>query len=83
MNLEKSNDEKKPEKKNSTDFQENAKKASFSQTPQPSLKDVSNDVVKIIEEEISHMAGANKQIQKRSPFFFGVKKIKFHFIFQI
>lgn len=71
MNLEKSN-ENKQEKRNSTELQENVKKASFSQTPQPSLKNVSNDMVKIIEEEISHIADANKQTKKHSTLFFGV-----------
>ena len=74
MNLEKTN-QKKSEIINSSENQDNPnlrKRSSFSQTPQPSLKDVSNDRVKIIEEELNQIAGANK-LTKESPLFFGVK----------
>lgn len=70
MNLEKSSNHN-SEKKNSVDNTDMGKKTSFSQTPQPSLKNVSNDMVKIIEDEISQVADSNKQ-KKNSPFIFGV-----------
>lgn len=73
MNLEKSN-EKKDEITKSTEAPQNPKKTSFSQTPQPSLKNVNHDKVKIIEEEISQIADAKKQTKQRSPLFFGVKQ---------
>ena len=72
MNLEKSN-ENKTEKK-STENTDLNKKNSYSHTPQPSMKNVSNDMVKIIEEEINHIADTNKERKKMRTYFFGVNK---------
>lgn len=73
MNLEKSNENNKMDKKNSIDNTDLPKRTSFSQTPQPSLKNVNNDMVRIIEEEINHIADANKQTKRQTTYFFGVK----------
>jgi len=87
MNLEKSNSisnesnknpeiskKVKTEKKYSLDNSDLNKRSSFSQTPQPSLKNVSNDMVKIIEEEINSIADVNKEKKKHTTIIFGVNK---------
>ncbi len=72
MNLEQAN-ENKNIKKSSMDNTDLNKKGSYSHTPQPSLKNVSNDMVKIIEDEINHIVDSNKQTKKLRTYFFGVK----------
>ena len=70
MNLKKSSDNK-AENKNSLDHADLNKRISFSQTLQPSLKNIYKDMVKIIEEEINQVADSNK-LNKHITFIFGV-----------
>lgn len=51
---------------------ETIKKVNYSQTPQPSLKNVSNDMVKLIETEINHIPEKKKETKKLRTYFFGV-----------
>ena len=70
MNLKKSSDYK-AENKNSLDHADLNKRISFSQTLQPSLKNIFKDMVKIIIEEINQFAYTNK-LNKQNSFIFGV-----------
>ncbi len=72
MNLEKSNEKNNLTRKFSMENTEVPRKTSFSQTPQPSLKNVNNDMVRIIEEEISLIADSNKELKKNKIYIFGV-----------
>ena len=76
MNLEKAKGNE-GEKSNSTEVPETTKKTCFSQTPQPSLKKVGNQIDQKIEDEIKQIADPEKKTRKQKPFFFGVTNIKF------
>ena len=88
MNLEKNNDN--PVNKTVSNEINPNKKTTYSQTPQPSLKNVSNDMVKIIEDEINQISeislNSNSSSDNILPknqsrtYFFAVNKIKFFFI---
>jgi len=52
------------------------KKNKYSQTPQPSMKNISNDMTTLIENEINQIGEANNQKSKKDVYFFGVIILK-------
>ncbi len=48
------------------------RKTKYSQTPQPSMKNISNDISTLIENEINQIGESNNQQCKKDVYFFGV-----------
>ena len=70
MNLEKQNSVNSSNRKSSVNGGE--KIFNYSHTPQPSIKNISNDMTKIIENEISQIGDSKNKETKKNVFFFGV-----------